>query len=210
MEKYLDFRDKIDYKKLNDVARIIKDGGIVVFPTETVYGIGTNGLDAKAIEKLYKIKKRPFGKPISLLVSDMEMIKNVARDITDMEYKLMNAFFPGPFTIILKKKDVVPNILTANGETVGIRIPDNEIARSLIEYSGVPIATTSANISGKESGTNMESILKQFKDGVDFYINGGESKIGVGSTIVKVIDGNPIILRQGSISMNQIFNANRD
>lgn len=210
MEKYLDFRDKIDYKKLNDVARIIKDGGIVVFPTETVYGIGTNGLDAKAIEKLYKIKKRPFSKPISLLVSDMEMIKNVARDITDMEYKLMNAFFPGPFTIILKKKDVVPNILTANGETVGIRIPDNEIARSLIEYSGVPIATTSANISGKESGTNMESILKQFKDGVDFYINGGESKIGVGSTIVKVIDGNPIILRQGSISMNQIFNANRD
>lgn len=210
MEKYLDFRDKIDYKKLNDVARIIKDGGIVVFPTETVYGLGTNGLDAKAIEKLYKIKKRPFSKPISLLVSDMEMIKNVARDITDMEYKLMNAFFPGPFTIILKKKDVVPNILTANGETVGIRIPDNEIARSLIEYSGVPIATTSANISGKESGTNMESILKQFKDGVDFYINGGESKIGVGSTIVKVIDGNPIILRQGSISRNQIFNANRD
>ena len=172
--------------------------------------MGTNGLDAKAIEKLYKIKKRPFSKPISLLVSDMEMIKNVARDITDMEYKLMNAFFPGPFTIILKKKDVVPNILTANGETVGIRIPDNEIARSLIEYSGVPIATTSANISGKESGTNMESILKQFKDGVDFYINGGESKIGVGSTIVKVIDGNPIILRQGSISRNQIFNANRD
>lgn len=210
MEKYLDFRDKIDYKKLNDVARIIKDGGIVVFPTETVYGLGTNGLDAKAIEKLYKIKKRPFSKPISLLVSDMEMIKNVARDITDMEYKLMNAFFPGPFTIILKKKDVVPNILTANGETVGIRIPDNEIARSLIEYSGVPIATTSANISGKESGTNMESILKQFKDGVDFYINGGESKIGVGSTIVKVIDGNPIILRQGSISRDQIFNANKD
>ena len=204
MEKYLKKKKKIDDNKLQEVANEIKKGKVAIFPTETVYGIGTNGLDQKAIEKLYEVKFRPFNKPITLLVSDMEMIKKVARDITDMEYKLMEAFFPGPFTIILKKKDIVPNILTANGDTVGIRMPDSEIARKIVEYAGVPVATTSANISGRESGTNIESIVKEFADRVDFYVDGGESKIGIGSTIAKVVNGRIRILRQGSISKEQI------
>ena len=204
MKNYLDFKYKIDYEKLQEPARIIKNGGIVVFPTETVYGIGTNGLDEKAIERLYKVKKRLLNKPISLLVSDMEMVEKLTKDITDMEYKLMETFFPGPLTIILKKKDIVPNILTANTDTIGIRMPDAEIARKLIEYANVPIAAPSANISGKPTGTNIESIIEDFEENVDFYIDDGESKLGIGSTIVKVEDGIPKILREGSISKEEI------
>lgn len=205
MEKYLDFKNKIEYDKLKEMGGIFKRGEIVIFPTETVYAIGTNGLDEEAIKKLYKIKQRPLDKPTSLLVSDMEMVKNLARDITEKEYKLMKTFFPGPLTIILKKKDIVPNILTGNTNTIGIRMPENEIARKLIEYANVPIAAPSANIANKPSGTNIENIINDFKETVDYYIDGGESKIGLGSTIVKIENNVPIILREGSITKEQIY-----
>lgn len=204
MINYLDCRNEIDYKKLQDVADIIKQGGIVVFPTETVYGIGTNGLDSKAITQLYEVKQRPLNKPISLLVSSLKMIEAVTENISDMEYKLMEAFFPGPLTIILKKNKVVPDNLTNNADTVGIRMPDNIIARKLIEYANLPIATPSANISGRSSGTNIQDIIKDFGDKVDYYIDGGPSELGIGSTIVKIDGNEPIILRKGSISEEEI------
>ena len=189
---------------LDIAAEFIKQGKIVVFPTETVYGIGTNGLNEKAVRKLYEVKKRPLNKPISLLVSDMEMVKLIAKDITVLEYKIMEKFFPGPLTIILKKKDIVPDIVTAGQETVGVRMPSEGIARKLVEFSGVPIATPSANISGQPSGTNLSEIKEQFKKNVDFYIDGGNSELGISSTIVQVIDGKIKILRQGSITLEQI------
>ena len=202
---YLDCKDNIYFDKLKEISEIIKNGGIVVFPTETVYGIGTNGLNKEAISRLYEVKQRPTSKPISLLVSSIEMVDMVAKDITDMEYKLMDKFFPGPLTIILKKKNIVPDNLTNNTDTVGIRMPDNIIAKKLIEYAKVPIATPSANISGKPSGTDINYIMENFKDKVDYYIDGGQSKLGIGSTIVKVENGYPLILREGSISKEQIF-----
>ncbi len=182
-------------------ANIIKQGGIVIFPTETVYGIGTNALNEIAVRKLYEIKKRPLSKPISLLVSDMDMVHRVAKDITDVEYKLMEKYFPGPFTIILKKKDIVPDIVTSNQDTVGIRMPNHEITQKLIKYANVPIATPSANISGKPSGTNLHTIFKDFEGKVDYIIDDGESPLGLASTIVKVIDGIPHVLRQGSLTI---------
>lgn len=191
-------------KNLKIAANIIKKGGIVIFPTETVYGIGTNGLDEEAVKKLYEVKDRPLTKPISLLVSNFDMINQVAEDITEMEYKIMKNFFPGPLTIILNKKSCVPDILTANGNTVGIRMPDNEIALKLIELSGVPIATPSANISGRPSGIDIEDIKKDFEGKVDLFIDSGKSKIGSGSTIVKVEDNEIKILRQGIITKEQI------
>lgn len=205
MMGYLDCKDNIYFDKLKEISEIIKNGGIVVFPTETIYGIGTNGLNKEAISRLYEVKQRPTSKPISLLVSSIEMVDMVAKDITDMEYKLMDKFFPGPLTIILKKKNIVPDNLTNNTDTVGIRMPDNIIAKKLIEYAKVPIATPSANISGKPSGTNIENIMEDFKDKVDYYIDGGQSKLGIGSTIVKIENGYPLILREGSISKEQIF-----
>ena len=207
MKKLLNLRSCKDYKKLRYPAEIIKNGGIVVFPTETVYGIGTNGLDKEAVERLYKIKERPLNKPISLLVSDFEMIEKVAKNISEIEYKIMKKFFPGPLTIILNKKDIVPDIVTSGGNTVGIRIPDEEITRKLIKYTGVPIAAPSANISGKPSGIDVQEIIKEFGDKVDYYIDGGKSKLGIGSTILKVENNTIKILREGSISKKEIENA---
>lgn len=204
MKKYLDLRNEIDYTKIKEPAEIIKKGGIVIFPTETVYGIGVNGLDEKAVKKLYDIKQRPLNKPISLLVSDINMINEIAQDITELEYKLMEKFFPGPFTIVLNKKEIVSDIVTAGQDTVGIRMPSGKIARKLIEYAKVPIATPSANISGKPSGTNLDEIMEDFEGKVDYFIDGGDSKLGVASTIVKVVDGIPYILRQGTITKEQI------
>ncbi len=204
MSKYINFENNIEYTKLKEVATAIKNGKVVVFPTETVYGIGTNGLDEKAIEKLYKLKKRPKNKPISLLVNNIDMINDIAEDITELEYKLINKFMPGPLTIILKKKNKIPDILTANSSTVGIRIPENEIAIKLIEYANVPLATSSANISGEASGINLKNIMKDFNDDIDYYIDGGFSKIGIASTVVQVFDGIPHILRKGVITIDDI------
>ena len=204
MQKYLDFRKEIEDEKLKDSAQTLKNGGIVVFPTETVYGIGANIWDEVAVKRLYEVKQRPFSKPISLLVNSIDMINEVAKDITELEYALMKEFFPGPFTIILKKKDIVPNIVTANLDTVGIRLPANEIALRLIKYAEIPIATTSSNISGKPSVTNLGDVMSEFEGKVDCFINGGPSEIGVASTIVQVIDGKVHILREGSISKEQI------
>ena len=201
---YLNFKEDIEYDKLLKPAQIIKNGGLVIFPTETVYGIGTNALNSKAVKKLYEVKKRPYEKPISLLVNSIEMIENIAKDITKLEYELIKNFFPGPLTIILKKKENISNIVTANKETVGVRMPQNDIALKLIEYAGVPIATPSANISGKPSGTNMKDIMRDFEKKVEYFIDNGPSKIGQSSTIVQIIDETPYILRKGAISELEI------
>ena len=206
MKNYLDLRNKMDCKLLKEPAEIISSGGIVIVPTETVYGIGANGLDEKAVDKLYKVKNRPLNKPISLLVSNMEMIEKITKNISNKEYKLMNKFFPGPFTIILKKKNIIPDIVTSGGDTVGIRMPSGEIARKLVEYANVPIATPSANISGKPSGTNIDSIIRDFEGKVDYIIDGGESKIGIASTIVQVVNEEIHILREGIISRENVLN----
>ena len=204
MQKYLNFKNKIDYEKLENISKIIKNGNIVVFPTDTVYGIGTNGLDEIAIKKLYEIKKRDSNKPISLLVNSIDMINEVAENITEVEYALIKKFLPGPLTIILKKKKIVPNILTANSNTVGIRIPSNKIALELINYCNVPIATSSANISNKPNGINLELIMKEFKKDVDYFIDAGISDSCIASTVVQVINGVPYILREGAISEKEI------
>ncbi len=204
MQNYLNFTNSVDYSKLKETAKMIKKGGIAIFPTETVYGIGTNGFNENAVKKLYEAKKRPLNKPISLLVNSIDMINKVAKDITKLEYTLIKEFFPGPLTIILKKKDIVPNILTSNLDTVGIRMPANNIALKLIEYSGVPIATSSSNISGKPSVANLADIMDDFDGNVDCFIDGGPSRLGLASTIVQVIDGVPHILRKGSITEAQI------
>lgn len=193
--------------KLKETAQIIKNGGIAVFPTETVYGIGVNGLDENSIKKLFEAKKRPFNKPISLLVNNIEMIEKVSKNISKQEYALIKTFMPGPLTIILKKKDILPNILTADLDTVGIRIPANNIALDLIKYTGIPIATSSANISGEACYPNIEDIKNRFGNSVDYYLDGTTNSINLPSTIVQIIDGIPHILREGSISKEQIISV---
>lgn len=204
MTIYLDFRDNIDYSKLKKASEIINNGGVVLFPTETVYGLGANAFDENAIKKLFEIKGRDFKNPINVLVKDIDMINMVAKNISEIEYKLINAFCPGPLTIILSKKETISPLLTAGLDTIGVRIPNNDISMKILEYANVPLATPSANISGKTSGTNFDDIYEDFKDKVDFMINNGNSSIGIESTIVKVIDNIPHILRPGSITSEQI------
>lgn len=204
MKNYLNVENGCQETELVKIATSIKNGGLVLFPTETVYGIGTNGLDEVAVEKLYEVKKRNKRNPINLLVSSIAMIEEITQDISPLEYKLMEAFFPGPFTIILKKRPIIPNIVTANSDLVGIRMSSSNFAKKLVELAGVPIAAPSANISGRPSGTNLNDIINEFSNHLDFVVDGGESKIGIESTIVRVIDHVPHILRPGSITPEQI------
>ena len=204
MSKYLDLRNEVDNSKIEEAAQIIKRGGIVIFPTDTVYGIGANGLNPEAIEKIYVAKGRKQDNPLILLVSSQEMLEQIVEEVTEVEDKLIKAFWPGPLTIVFKRKSCVPNIVTGGLDTVGVRLTSGDIARKLIEESGCPIAAPSANISGKPSGTSVEEIFEELKDKVDYIIDEGKSKEGLESTVVRVIDGVPNILKTGKITPEQI------
>lgn len=182
----------------------IKSGNIVIFPTETVYGLGGNALDNKTVDKIFKAKNRPSNNPLIVHLSDKKDIEKYAYIENEIERKLIDSFMPGPFTLILRKKDIIPSNVTCNMDTVGIRVPSNKIANKFIEECGLPIAAPSANLSTKPSGTNVEDIFDEFKDSVDYIIDGGESNVGLESTVVKVIDGIPTILRPGFITKEDI------
>lgn len=191
---------------VKEASKIIKDGGIVLFPTETVYGIGANAFNDEAVKKIFIAKGRAQDNPLILHISDMDMLNDIAEDITDLEYSLMDAFWPGPFTIILKKKNGIASVATCNGDTVGVRMPSNKIAHDLIKESGVPIAAPSANISGRPSGTNIKDIINELENRVDYVIDGGETDIGLESTVVRVVDNEVKILRPGKITKEDIEN----
>ena len=207
MENYIDLKNITDYSDLKVVGKIIKNGGLVLFPTETVYGLGANGLDENAVKKIYKAKGREQDNPLILHVSNFDMVSKIAKNITDIEYTLMKTFWPGPFTIILDRTEIVPDIVTAGLDTVGVRMPSGKIAKELISYAGVPIAAPSANISGRPSGTNISDIFEELSDKVDYIVDGGECEVGLESTVVRVIDGIPNILRPGKISPEDIKKA---
>lgn len=204
MEKYIYLKNTTDYSKLKVAGEIIKQGGLVLFPTETVYGLGANGLDEDAVKKIYIAKGRKQDNPLILHVSNFDMVSKIAKDISDIEYTLMKTFWPGPFTIILNRTKIVPDIVTAGLDTVGVRMPSGEIARALISYAEVPIAAPSANISGRPSGTNISDIFEELSDKVDYIVDGGECEVGLESTVVRVVDGVPTILRPGKISPEDI------
>lgn len=197
---YLDFTKQIDYDKLQKVSQSLVDGNLVVFPTDTVYGIGCNPFLESSILKLFQAKNRPLSKPINILISNLKMLNSLTLDITEVEYKLMKAFWPGPLTIILKKNTNTPYLLTSGLDTIGVRMPNNKIALELIETTGIPIATSSANISATEASNNINDISHFFEKTTSFLIDGGPSSIGIASTIVKIENNQVNILRHGSIS----------
>ena len=200
MTKIYDFRNNIDNNKLEEIAQALKNDKLVVFPTETVYGIGANALSYNAVNKIFIAKGRPTDNPLIVHISSKKMINNVAKDITEIEQKLIDIFMPGPITIILKKKECIPDNVTCSLDTVGVRMPKNIIARKIIEKAGVPIAAPSANISGKPSGTNIEDIKNELYGRVDYIVDGGMCEIGLESTVVKVENNVINILRPGKIS----------
>lgn len=205
MAKYLDLRNNYNRNDLLEAAQYIKEGKLVLFPTETVYGIGANGLDDNAVKKFFIVKNRTQDNPLILHISNTNMLNKVASDLTELEKNIINDFFPGPLTIILKRKDNIPKSVTAGLDTVGVRMPSNKIARDLIELSGTPIAAPSANISGKPSGTNIEDIFNELNDKVDYILDGGDTYIGLESTGIRVIDDKIHILRPGKITYDDLI-----
>lgn len=205
--QYIDFSKSIDDIKLKQLANALSSGEIGIFPTDTVYGIGCNVFSENSISQLFELKHRVSTKPITVLISNLKMLDELAIDITDSEYKLIEAFWPGPLTIVFRKNPKVSNKLTSNLDTIGIRMPNHKIAQNLIEYSGVPIATTSANISDMPAATSFSDISKHFDGKVNFMIDNGPSPIGIASTVVKFENNSLHILRTGSISEDMIKNV---
>ncbi len=199
--KLLDMKQSISEKDIAYAGNLIKGGKLVIFPTETVYGIGANGLNEDAVKSIFIAKGRAQDNPLILHISDIEMINTIAKNVTDIEKKIIDIFFPGPLTIILERKEIVPDVVTGGLDTVGIRMPSNKIANLLIKEAGVPIAAPSANISGKPSGTNISDIINELGDKVSCIIDGGNTDIGIESTVIKVINNKIKILRPGKITI---------
>ena len=194
---------KEEQDSLIEAANIIKNGGTVVFPTETVYGLGADGLNEEAVKKIFIAKGRPQDNPLILHVADKNIDKYV-KEIPEIASILMDKFWPGPLTIILNKKDIVPTVTSANLPSVGMRMPNSEIARKLIELSGTVIAAPSANISGRPSPTDLERCVEDLDGKVDCILGGKHSDIGVESTIIDCTVDPPIILRPGGVTLEML------
>ncbi len=196
--------NSIKDEALTKAADFIKNGGLVAFPTETVYGLGGDGLNSEAASKIYKAKGRPSDNPLILHINDQKMLHKIVNDVNSMAKKIMTAFCPGPITLILPKSDIVPSSVTGGLDTVAVRMPDNDIARELIRLSNTPIAAPSANISGRPSPTTAQAVYNDLHDRIDMILDGGACHFGVESTIVDCTEDAPIILRPGAITKEML------
>ena len=192
-------------KAINNAAKMIQQGEIVAFPTETVYGLGANAFDVEACKKIYEAKGRPIDKPLSLLVANRTMIDEIA-NVSSLAETLINKFMPGAITLILPKLKKVPDFVTCCKSSVGVRMPDNDIALKLIKAANCPIAAPSANLSGKPSPTNAQAVYDNLKGRIPLIIDGGSCTFGVDSTIVDLTGDKPIILREGAIEKDILIN----
>ena len=193
--------------ELQEAKKELDNGGLVIFPTETVYGLGANALDAKAVDKIFKAKNRASNNPLIVHLKNKDEISKYAIINNETEKKLIDKFMPGPFTLILEKKSIIPNNVTCDLDTVGIRIPIDSIAHNLLDILDYPIAAPSANVSTRPSGTNIYDIIPEFEESVNYIIDGGDSRIGLESTVCKVINGIPTILRPGYITREDIISV---
>ena len=184
---------------IDKIVSVVDSGGLVITPTDTVYGIMGDSLDENVIRKVYSVKRRTFSKPLILLMSDVEMIKKYTSNISDVEWDLINHFLPGLVTIILKKNDLVNPLITSNSDYVGIRIPNNSELVEIIKKLGRPVISTSANISDRDVITRADMISDELLSGIDYVYDGGEIN-SLSSTIIRVVDGKLVILRRGELA----------
>lgn len=196
--------DNPDIDIIDRASNIIKGGGLVAFPTETVYGLGADGLNPKAIKKIYEAKGRPSDNPLILHISSIDELYTLIKGITPLAKELINAFWPGPLTMIFEKSDIVPKCITGGLDTVAIRFPINKIARAIIKKSKTPIAAPSANSSGKPSPTRASHVKFDLDGKIDMIIDGGACEVGLESTVVDVTGDIPIILRPGAITKEML------
>jgi len=189
---------------IQKAARLIQEGEVVVFPTETVYGLGANAYDPNAIRKIYLIKNRPNDNPLIVHVSSIDMAKMLVTEFNEDAEKLVHEFWPGPLTLILPKSMIVPDVTTAGLDTIAIRMPDNKTALDIIKTASLPIAAPSANLSGRPSITNGKDAYEELNSVVPLILDGGQCKIGIESTVLNLTSDPLTILREGAITKNQI------
>ena len=193
-----------DIDKIQQVAEIITNGGVVAIPTETVYGLAGNALNPIAVKKIFEAKGRPQDNPLIVHIHDVEQAEKYAKNIPDNYYKLAEKFCPGPLTIILDKKDIIPMETSGGLDSVGLRIPNHAIAKEIIRLSGVPIAAPSANLSGKPSPTCAKHCIEDLMGKIDAIVDGGECGVGVESTVLSLATHIPTIFRPGAVTQDQI------
>ncbi|MCF6271062.1 MAG: threonylcarbamoyl-AMP synthase [Melioribacteraceae bacterium] len=191
-------------ENIENAAKEIIAGNIVAFPTETVYGLGADGLNPTAVAKIFEAKQRPTFNPLILHIASRDQLKELVSIESDKVYKLINHFWPGPLTLVLPKKKIVPDIVTAGNPTVAVRMPQHPIARALIEACGKPIAAPSANQFGFLSPTTAAHVEKQLGEKVNIILDGGKSDVGVESTIIEVTNDKVWLLRHGGVSLEQL------
>ncbi len=197
-------RGRPDAGVIAEAAAVIRAGGLVVLPTETVYGVAAALLDEAAIEKIYSAKGRPSHKPLPVLISDASQVRAAVRHVPRAARRLMEMFWPGPLTIVMDAAPAVPLAVTAATGTVGVRMPDDELALGLMRQAGVPLACTSANLSGDPSASGVDAIAGGFISRVDLVLDGGETPIGIPSTVVDLTGAAPRLIRAGSIAADDI------
>lgn len=185
-------------------AAIIAQGGLVAFPTETVYGLGANGLDTEAVTRIFQAKGRPADNPLILHIASTEDVNNLAEQISANAKVLMDKFWPGPLTVVLQRKSCIPDVVTGGLDTVALRLPDSLIAREIIKRSGCPIAAPSANVSGRPSPTTAAAVMADLVGKIDAVVDGGACTIGVESTVVDCTTVVPTLLRPGGITLEML------
>lgn len=196
--------DNICFKNIKLAAELLKKGGLVAFPTETVYGLGANALDPRAVARIFEVKNRPRFDPIIVHIHSQQDIKQLCLDVDERAKRLMKKFWPGPLTLILPKSSLVPDIVTAGLSTVAIRMPSHPIAKELIKEAGIPIAAPSANPFGYLSPTTAEHVKEQLGEQVDLILDGGRCPIGVESTVIDLTGLDPVLLRPGGLPVEEI------
>ncbi len=188
---------------LDEAVSLIKNGELVVFPTETVYGLGANAFDPVAVAKIFEAKGRPQDNPLIVHISRVEEVKDIARDVPEVFYTLAERFMPGALTVVLPKSDLIPGIVTADGDTVAVRMPDHPVARELISRS-FPLAAPSANRSKHVSPTTARHVYDDLDGRVPLILDGGECGVGIESTVLDLTSGSPVILRPGAVTAEML------
>ena len=196
-----------DPRSVDIAAEFLKNGELVAIPTETVYGLGANGLDENAVAQIFVVKGRPQDNPLILHVADPEQMELFAHDIPKAAYRLAERFWPGPLTMILPARDIVPRRTTGGRDTVGIRCPDSDVTRAIIRKAGIPVAAPSANTSGKPSTTTADHVLHDHDGKIAAVVDGGHCRVGVESTIVDLTDYPPRLLRPGGITPEELLSV---
>ncbi len=196
--------ENIDKIALGPAAGALKQGMTVAFPTETVYGLGANALDGKAVNKIFKAKGRPSDNPLIVHIADREKVPELTSFIPEKAVALMDKLWPGPLTLVMKKSSVIPREITAGLDTVAIRMPEHPVALELIKLAGIPVAAPSANVSGKPSPTVAQHVLDDLEGKIEVVVDAGSSRVGLESTVLDVSVDPPVLLRPGGITPRQI------